>query len=55
MREIIRGVISKLSDKEEKILRLRFGITDDPKDHTKHPITYSELEELKKRSEQENK
>jgi RNA polymerase primary sigma factor len=55
MRDIIRGVISKLSSKEEKILRLRFGITDDPGDHTKHPITYGELEALKKRAKQENK
>ena len=54
MRELIRSVIARLSEKEEKILRLRFGITDDPHDHTKHPITHNELEDLKKRAKQEN-
>ena len=39
----IRGALSTLSEREEKIIRLRFGICDSPSDHTKHPITKDEI------------
>jgi RNA polymerase primary sigma factor len=39
----IRRGFSKLTDREEKIIRLRFGISEDPKDHIRYPITHSEL------------
>lgn len=37
----------KLSAKEVAILRLRFGLADDEKDHEKYPITQKELSALK--------
>ena len=44
----IRNVLQKLNDKEEKVLRLRFGISEDPNDHNSWPITNSELTQIKK-------
>jgi RNA polymerase primary sigma factor len=46
----IRNVIKTLSPRDEKILRLRFGITEDPKDHDSWTITEGEMELLKKRA-----
>ena len=42
----IRGALSTLSEREEKIIRLRFGICDSPTDHSKHPITRGEVMKL---------
>jgi RNA polymerase primary sigma factor len=42
----IRRGLSKLSAREEKILRLRFGLTEDPTDHAKFPITHAEIAAL---------
>jgi RNA polymerase primary sigma factor len=39
----IRRGLAKLTAREEKILRLRFGITEDPTDHENFPITKSEI------------
>jgi RNA polymerase primary sigma factor len=47
MIEITKRVMQKLSPKEMAILRLRFGISEDPTDHEAYPITASELEDLK--------
>lgn len=42
----VRRGLAKLTHREEKILRLRFGIAEDPTDHTKFPITVSEIAAL---------
>tara|TARA_Y100000310_G_C20632130_1_gene789209 strand:+ start:627 stop:1436 length:810 start_codon:yes stop_codon:yes gene_type:complete len=42
----IRGALSSLSEREEKIIRLRFGICDSPTDHRSHPITKREALKL---------
>jgi len=39
----IRRGLAKLTAREEKILRLRFGISEDPADHENYPITKSEI------------
>jgi len=46
----IRSVIKTLSPRDEKILRLRFGISEDPKDHKSWPITEEEMETLNARA-----
>ena len=46
----VRQAFSSLTEREEKIMRLRFGITDNPDDHTVHPITEAEAKNIKKRS-----
>jgi RNA polymerase primary sigma factor len=45
----IRSVLSKLNEKEERVLRLRFGISEDPSDHKLWPITNNELSSIKKK------
>ena len=52
--EVIREAISELSPRDEKILRLRFGITEDPKDHNNWGITYEEMSNLNLRKNKEN-
>lgn len=47
--ESIRELIKDLPPRDEKILRLRFGIVEDEKDHNAWPITEGEIEELEKR------
>jgi len=47
---IIRKALTRLTPREEKIVRLRFGITEDPADHDNFPITEDELNELNTRS-----
>lgn len=47
--ESIRKIIKELPARDEKILRLRFGIVEDPKDHESWPITNGEIEILEKR------
>jgi RNA polymerase primary sigma factor len=46
---VLRKVIGTLSPREDKILRLRFGIGANPKDHTSFPITRKKLKELKRK------
>ena len=48
--EVVRAALGSLSDREEKILRLRFGISEDPKDHNSFPITGRELNSVKGRA-----
>lgn len=45
---VTRQVLKNLSAKESIILRLRFGITEDPTNSQDFPITTEELENLKK-------
>ena len=47
----IRRGLSKLTAREEKILRLRFGLAESPADHTNFPITHGELLALTNASE----
>jgi len=49
MANTIRQVLQKLNNKEEKVLRLRFGISEDPNDHEKWPITTVELNKIKRK------
>lgn len=42
--EIMRGVMADLSPKESAILRLRFGLIEDPTNHEDFPITENELQ-----------
>ena len=46
--EIVRAALHTLSDREEKIIRLRFGISEEPDDHLKLPITKKEIKKIKK-------
>jgi len=43
---LIRLSLHSLSEREEKVIRLRFGITENPKDHIGYPITQQELASL---------
>lgn len=45
----IKDIIKTLPERDEKILRLRFGILEDSKDHNSWPITEGEMEELNNR------
>lgn len=42
----IRRGLKNLTPREEKILRLRFGISEDPADHVNYPITEQEIKLL---------
>jgi len=44
---LLSGVLNSLNPREEKILRMRFGLTENPKDHKKFPISSKELEKMK--------
>jgi RNA polymerase primary sigma factor len=48
---IIRKALSSLTPREEKVIRLRFGIEEDPADHNNFPITQQEIEALDSRLE----
>ena len=43
---LVRSALSSLSDREEKVLRLRFGLNEDPTDHKNFPITEREIKTL---------
>ena len=47
---IVRSALSGLSDREEKVLRLRFGLSEDPRDHDNFPITEKQIKKLEERS-----
>lgn len=49
LKVILLDVLKTLPPREEKILRLRFGITEDPFNHGKFPITKEELARLEKK------
>ncbi len=44
--EIVRASLSSLSSREEKIMRMRFGITENDNDHVNFPITNEEKKKL---------
>ena len=45
--EVIQRSLHTLSEREEKIIRLRFGISDDIHNHTDFPVTKGELKNIK--------
>jgi len=49
MVQLITEALSSLTPREEKVIRLRFGISENPNDHKKWPITQEELVELDNR------
>ena len=49
IREALVKALQSLSSREEKIIRLRFGLSEDGNDHVNFPITNKEHRELKKR------
>lgn len=44
--EIVRASLASLSSREEKIMRMRFGITENNHDHINFPITNEEKKKL---------
>ena len=44
--DLVSKVMKTLSPREEKILRMRFGITEDPTNHSDFPITRGEIDEM---------
>jgi RNA polymerase primary sigma factor len=44
--EIARGVLNELTAKEAAILRLRFGLVEDPTNSVDYPITESEIQQV---------
>lgn len=50
MQEVIRQALSSLSGREEKVIRLRFGITAEENDSTNFPITQNEITKLEERA-----
>jgi len=44
---ITKKILSSLSEKEEAILRLRFGLFDDPTNHKDYPITEDEYDSIR--------
>ena len=47
---VIRAALATLTPREEKVMRLRFGITEDKTDHKRFPITEEEINSLVARS-----
>lgn len=47
---VVRSALGSLSAREEKIMRLRFGITDDEANSQKFPISTKEISALKRQS-----
>ena len=50
LQQVVKEALAGLSAREEKVIRLRFGITADSKDDTNFPITKSELIKLEERA-----
>jgi len=47
---LVKEALYTLDEREEKIIRLRFGISEDPNDHINFPITKKELTILKNKA-----
>ena len=50
IRGLLVGALKKLTSREESIIRLRFGLSEDPSDHVNFPITKKQQDQLKLRS-----
>lgn len=48
----IGRVLDTLTPREEKVIRLRFGISEDPSDHANFPITRAELQALERQADE---
>ncbi len=48
--KVVKVALRSLSPREEKVLRLRFGIYESPNDHENFPITTKELQVLEDRT-----
>ena len=46
---VIRKALTSLTPREEKVMRLRFGITEEPTNHNRFPITEEEIIKLDER------
>jgi len=47
--KVVRDALASLTPREEKVIRLRFGLTEEPDDDTNFPITQEEIEVLNAR------
>jgi RNA polymerase primary sigma factor len=47
--KVVRDALATLTPREEKVIRLRFGLVEDPTDDENFPITQDELEVLNAR------
>ena len=47
--KIVKSALEMLSPREEKVLRLRFGIEENSRNHKNFPMTNSDLKVLQKR------
>jgi RNA polymerase primary sigma factor len=52
---LVRGALETLDEREEKIIRLRFGISEDPTNHHKFPISNADLLQIKQKAKRELK
>lgn len=52
--EIVRQALTSLTPKEEQVMRLRFGITEDPTDHERFPISAAQIKLLEFRANGKN-
>ena len=50
VKNVIRAALRSLTPREEKVMRLRFGIVESSNDHHHFPITKSEIKKLEERS-----
>jgi|TARA_R110001599_G_scaffold71320_6_gene199120 RNA polymerase primary sigma factor len=50
IRNILITALKKLTPREENIIRLRFGLSEDPEDHVKFPVTNTMKNEIIARS-----
>ena len=50
--DVIRAALDTLTPREERVIRLRFGISEDPTDHERWPITQSEISVLDERTKE---
>lgn len=48
IRNMLVQALKKLTPREENIIRLRFGLTENPTDHVNFPITKSKKEEIQR-------
>lgn len=46
----LHEILKMLTPREEKMIRLRFGLASDPTDHRNFPISRSEIEDLNRRA-----
>ena len=50
--EVIKQALTTLTVREEKIMRMRFGIYEDASDHNQFPISKTEIIDIKNRKKE---